>query len=118
MFNPKRFWLSILFGIASGFVCWGLMASGEESCHWSIIVSTILSRGLIGFAIGISILRIKWWLHGILMGLILSIPMGFGGFMVPGKEMFILIGSVVMGIIYGFFIELLVTVIFKAKLKT
>ena len=118
MFNPKRFWLAIFFGIASGFVCWGLMASCGESYHWSIIVSTILSRGLIGFAIGISVLRIKWWFHGILMGLILSIPMGLGGFMVPGKEMFILVSSVAMGIIYGFLIELFTTVVFKAKLKT
>lgn len=118
MFNAKRFGLALLFGLISGFVCWFLMASGGEPIHWAIILSTIISRGLIGFAIGISVLRIKWWLHGILMGAVFSIPMGLGGFMVPGKEMFILFGSIVMGMIYGFFIELLTTVIFKAKLKT
>ena len=118
MFNAKRFWLAVLFGIVSGFICWFLMASGGESYHWAIILSTIISRGLIGFAIGISVLRIKWWLHGILIGAIISIPMGLGGFMVPGKEIFILFGSIVMGMIYGLLIELLVTVVFKAKLKT
>ena len=117
MFNAKRFWLALLFGIVSGFVCWSLMASGGEHLHWAIILSTIISRGLIGFAIGISILRIKWWLHGVLMGAIFSIPMGLSGFMVPGREMFILFGSIVMGMVYGFFIELLVTVVFKTKLK-
>jgi hypothetical protein len=118
MFNIKRFWLALLFGFVSGFVCWGLMASGGQTLHWALILSTILSRGLIGFAIGISALRIKWWLHGMIMGLIVSIPMGLGGFMVPGRELFIFFGSVIMGIIYGFFIELFVSVIFKAKLKT
>jgi hypothetical protein len=118
MFNAKRFWLALLFGFVSGFVCWWLIASGGETLHWAIILSTIISRALIGFVIGVSVLRIKWWLHGILTGAVLSIPMGLGGFMVPGKEMFILFGSIVMGIIYGFLIELLVTVVFKAKLKS
>jgi hypothetical protein len=118
MFNAKRFWLALLFGFVSGFFCWWLIASGGEPLHWAIILSTIISRALIGFVIGISVLRIKWWLHGILMGAVPSIPMGLGGFMVPGKEMFILFGSIIMGIIYGFLIELLVTVVFKAKLKS
>ena len=118
MFNAKRFWLALLFGFVSGFVCWFLMASGGESYHWALILSTIASRGLIGFAIGISVLRIKWWLHGILMGAILSIPMGLSGLMVPEREMFLFFGSIAMGMIYGLLIELLVSVVFKARLKT
>lgn len=118
MFNAKRFWLALLLGFVSGFICWLLMASGGEPLHWAIILSTITSRALIGFAIGISILRIRWWLHGILLGAVISIPMGLGGFMVPGKEYFILISSIVMGMVYGFFIEFLLTIVFKTKLKT
>lgn len=118
MFNAKRFWLALLFGFISGFICWFLMASGGESLHWALILSTITSRALIGFAIGISILKIKWWLHGILLGAIISFPMGLSGLMVPGKEMFIFFGSIVMGMIYGLIIELIVSVIFRARTAT
>jgi hypothetical protein len=43
--------------------------------------------------------------------------MALQGFYVPGKEMFILLGTLIMGIIYGFFIELFTTVVFKAPAK-
>jgi hypothetical protein len=116
MFNKKRLLLATLFGVISGFVCWGLSSSGGPQ-PWFFALSTILSRTLIGFAIGISILKMKWWLHGIIMGFIFSLPMAFQGFYVPGKEMYIFLGTMIMGIIYGFFIELLTTVVFKAGAK-
>ncbi len=47
------------------------------------------------------------------IGAIFSLPMALQGFYVPGKEWFILIGTIVMRIIYGFFIELFTTVVFK-----
>jgi hypothetical protein len=114
MINPKRLFVATLFGVISGFICWGL-ASSSGPMPWHIAVSTILSRTLIGFAIGISAWRISWWLHGIILGFIFSLPMAFSGFSVPGREMFIFFGSLFMGIIYGILIELFTTVIFKAK---
>lgn len=116
MLNKKRLLIATLFGVISGFVCWGL-ASSEGPTPWYFAISTILSRTLIGFAIGISVFKMKWWLHGIIMGFIFSLPMAFQGFYVPGKEMMIFFGSLVMGIIYGFFIELFTTVVFKAGAK-
>ena len=113
MLNKKRLMIATLFGVISGFVCWGL-SSSEGPTPWYFALSTILSRTLIGFAIGISILKMRWWLHGIIMGFIFSLPMAFQGFYVPGREMFIFLGTLIMGIIYGFFIELFTTVVFKA----
>jgi hypothetical protein len=116
MLNKKRLLIATLFGVISGLICWGLSSSSGPQ-PWFFAVSTILSRTLIGFAIGISVFKIKWWLHGIIMGLIFSLPMAFQGFYVPGKELYIFFGTLIMGIIYGFFIELFTTIVFKAGVK-
>jgi hypothetical protein len=114
MLNTKRLLMATLFGIISGFVCWGLASSGGPQ-PWYFAVSTILSRTLIGFAIGISMFKMTWWSHGILMGFIFSLPMAFYGFYIPEQGTMIFFGTIVMGIIYGFLIELFTTVVFKAK---
>jgi hypothetical protein len=117
MLNTKRLIIATIFGVLSGFICWILSASSGPTT-WYFAVSTIIARTLIGFTIGISILKMKWWLHGIIIGAIFSLPMALQGFYVPGKEWFILIGTIVMGIIYGFFIELFTTVVFKQGAQT
>lgn len=114
MVNSKRLLIATLFGIIFGFVCWGFAASGGPQ-PWYFAVSTILGRTLIGFAIGISAFKIAWWLHGIIMGFVFSLPMAFYGFYVPEQGTMIFFGTIVMGIIYGFLIELITTVAFKAK---
>ena len=114
MLNTKRLFIATLFGVISGFVCWGLAASHGPQ-PWYFAVSTILGRTLIGFAIGISAFKMAWWLHGIIMGFIFSLPMAFYGFYVPDQATMIFFGTIVMGVIYGFFIELFTTVVFKAK---
>ena len=116
MLNTKRLLIATLFGLIFGFVCWGLAsACGPAGPAWFIVVSIILGRTLIGFTIGISILKIKWWLHGIIIGFLVSLPMAFPTIAMPEKGMSIFIGTIVMGIIYGFLIELFTTVVFKAK---
>lgn len=114
MLNSKRLLIATIFGVIFGFVCWGLTLS-EGPQPWYFAVATILSRTLIGFAIGISVLKLGWWLHGIIMGAIFSLPMAFQGFYVPERAMFIFWGTLIMGIIYGFLIELFTSVVFKAK---
>ena len=114
MLNTKRLLIATLFGLISGFVCWGFASSGGPT-PWYQAVSIILGRTLIGFTIGISILKTGWWLHGSIIGAIVSLPISFSGFYVPGKEMLIFLGFLIMGIIYGLFIELFTTVIFKTK---
>ncbi|HCX73908.1 MAG TPA: hypothetical protein DHM37_09340 [Candidatus Cloacimonas sp.] len=66
-----------------------------------------LTAGLLGFVLGISALRISWWLHGIIMGVVVTLPMA----VVMAKGVLALI----VGLIIGFLIELITAVIFRAQ---
>jgi hypothetical protein len=63
-----------------------------------------------GFMIGISALKMHWWLHGIVLGFVSSVPMAIA--VIP--QMNIFVGTFVMGMIYGFLTELITTKLFKA----
>ncbi len=104
-------------GILAGVICCLMSASGGP-LSLKLMANIFSGRVLIGFAIGISGWKMAWWLHGILMGLIVSIPAGFGAMMGASPEFGkyeLLFWTIVMGMIYGFVIELVTTVLFKAK---
>ena len=58
-------------------------------------------------------------LHGIIWGLIFSLPAAFGAMLGPENPEFsqtlMFASTLIMGIIYGFLIELITSVLFKAK---
>lgn len=112
--NVRRIIISTVLGFVCGIVCWNLAASNNPLA-WYLSASIVLNRMLLGFGIGISNWKMPWWLHGIVMGIIFSIPMAFSSCAAPEKQLFIFIGTIVMGIIYGIVIELVTSVIFKAK---
>jgi len=114
MLTTKRVIIATICGIVFGFVCLGLALSNphpEGVITLPIKINIVLSRVLLGFMIGISALRLKWWLHGAVLGLIMSIPMAV---QVMDKPQ-IMIGTFVMGIIYGVLTELITSILFKAK---
>ena len=116
----KRLVISTLLGVVFGFVCYSFASSGPNPISTILALNIILGRTLIGVAIGISNLTCKhWWLHGMILGLVFSLPAGFGAMLSPDNPEFphylLFISTVVMGIIYGFLIELITTVAFKAK---
>lgn len=114
MLSAKRVIIATICGIIFGFVCWLMATSdpeGAEEMTWGIQLSIILSRTLLGFMIGISALKIQWWAHGIILGFIASIPMA----VTIVDDIQILIGTLVMGIIYGFLTELITSVLFNAR---
>lgn len=118
----KRLIIATLFGFFFGFVCWAFAFSNSGELPWIISLQIITGRALIGVAIGISSLeKIHWSLHGIIIGLIFSLPLAISGFMAPENPDFshekMFAGTLVMGIIYGFLIELITSVLFKAKIK-
>jgi hypothetical protein len=122
MNKTKRVTVATLSGVLFGFVCYGLALMGSGELSWPVAVQLIASRTLIGFAIGISCLSIVHWsVHGLLMGLVFSIPLAFSGLMAPASpdysatEMFI--WTIVLGMIYGLLIEVITSAIFKAKVK-
>ena len=55
------------------------------------------------------------------MGLLFSLPLAFSGLMAPESPEFsttmMFVSTVVMGMIYGFLIDLITTIIFKAKVE-
>jgi len=114
MLSTKRVVIATLCGILFGLICMGLASSNPEASEtltatvkWNIV----LSRTLMGFLIGVSALRLSWWLHGIALGFIASIPMAIA--VLP--QMDIAAGTFVMGMIYGFLTELITTKFLKAK---
>lgn len=118
--KTKRLLISTVMGLIFGFVCYGLASGGSTPVPTALAISIILSRTLIGVAIGISSFSLKHWsLHGIIMGFVFSLPMGFGAMGGPENPEFsptmMLVSTIVLGMIYGFLIELVTSVLFKAK---
>jgi hypothetical protein len=116
----KRLIVATLCGLLFGLVCFGLAASGSPHLPWPAGIQIILSRTLIGFAIGISALSLGHWaIHGLVMGLLFSLPLAFSGLMAPASPEFskteLWVWSLVLGMGYGLLIELITSVVFKAR---
>ncbi len=120
--STKRIIIASLGGVIFGFVCLGFALSGPGELPQAVALQIVTSRTLIGFAIGISALKnIHWSLHGILMGTLFSLPLAFSGLMAPDNAEFsksmMLISTLVMGMIYGLLIELITSLLFKARIE-
>lgn len=118
--KTKRLIISTLLGVVFGFVCYGFASSGQNEISTILALNIILGRTLIGVAIGISRFTIKHWsLHGIIMGLVFSLPAGFGALLGHENPEFshtmMLVSTIIMGMIYGFLIELITSIVFKAR---
>ena len=114
MLSAKRVVIATLCGLVCGLICLTLASSNPDptaSMSTGLKLSIVFGRTLLGFTIGISALRMKWWLHGIVLGIITSFPMAFPIL----DQMSIFVGTFVMGVIYGLLIELVTSVLFKAK---
>lgn len=123
MSSSKRIIIATLSGILFALICFGLASSGGSELPWPASFQIIFSRTLIGFAIGISLLRIYHWsIHGLVMGLIFSLPLAFSGLMAPENPeysktvMFVI--TIILGMIYGFLIEFITSKLFQAKIES
>ena len=109
----KRILACLLGGVISACIC--LIGSqiifGFPKIEWSTISITVANRLLLGFVIGISSWNIKYYLHGALLGLILSLTVSVG--FLPGEilKFFLYTGA---GIFYGVMIDWLATDVFKS----
>jgi MFS family permease len=114
MLTTKRVIIATVCGFVFGIVCMLLASSNPnatESLSTTMKWMIVISRTMLGFTIGISAIRLNWWLHGIVLGAIASIPMA-----IPILDRLgIAIGTIVMGIIYGFLTEVITSIFFKAK---
>ena len=118
--KTKRLIIATLLGLVFGFVCFGFACSGPNEISTLLAINIVLGRTLIGIAIGISRFPLGHWsIHGLVMGFVFSLPAGFGAMLAPENPEFghtmMLVSTIVMGMIYGFLIELITTVVFKAR---
>lgn len=116
----KRLIIATILGIIAGFICCKLASSGGEELAPALRANIISGRAMIGIAIGLNKFNMKHWaISGLVLGLIFSIPSGFGAMLANNSEysttqLFFM--TVFMGMIYGLLIELITTVLFKAKM--
>jgi len=108
-----RLLVTTILGFLFGIVCWLISSSGQPQMPAAMSWSIIFSRALIGFVIGISAWKINHMIHGIIIGFIVSIPMALGSLAFQGLKIFL--GTLIMGMIYGFLIELISRLIIKEK---
>jgi len=118
--RKKRIVIATLSGLLFASVCLVLssVSPASQALTWPIAVQLVLSRTLIGFAIGISRISLGHWaLHGTLMGLLFSLPFAFSGLVVPEEleysKTMMFLASLGLGMIYGFLIEAITSVVFK-----
>ncbi|MFC1790089.1 hypothetical protein ACFLZP_01240 [Patescibacteria group bacterium] len=113
--------VATISGLICGFICYRLASSSEYGLLLPIVFQLISSRMLIGLAIGISNLsQMPWFVHGPLLGAVFSLPISFSGMVVevPGfSKISMFFSTILMGLIYGFLIELVTTVVFRAGIK-
>jgi len=113
--SKKRIIIATLFGFLSGIFCYllGRYAAGFE-INLSNFFMLLTHRTLLGFVLGISVLKWHWVWHAIIIGLIVGIPdyhffNMISGHFASGIYFF-------FGAVWGLMIEFFTTIVFKAKL--
>jgi hypothetical protein len=99
--------LTTLLGILAGVLSWWWM--GHLPAAQAIAV--IVSRMILGFALGISGWHVHWTLHGLVLGLMFSLPQGFWAIGM-GWGPWGFISWVLTGAAIGFLIEVFATPLF------
>ena len=113
----KRFWLCLILGIIAGLICaWTGYAHTPEEIRTMVFLTAVLNRAFIGFVLGVSAWKMGWALHGIVIGLIGTLPMSFPLLFSAQAGIFPFISYTIAGIVWGFLIELVTSVVFKAKM--
>jgi hypothetical protein len=118
----KRVWIATVSGLVFGVLNWFLAAfAPPKPLARSLIATIILGRTVLGFAIGISAWRMRWWLHGLALGFIFSLPAAFAARLMAAQlGMLPNVAAVLvlaLGLVIGFLIELLTSVVFRARLE-
>jgi len=115
----RRTLLATAWGLVFGLLNCLVAFAAPKPFPRSAIATIILARGISGFFIGISALKMHWWSHGLLLGFIVSLPAATAARLMVslhfGLSPNALSGLVLLlGLAIGFLIELLTSVVFKA----
>ena len=109
----KRIVIATLFGLVAGVICAsGAFRSGMLKFTAVTLIWILLNRAVMGFAIGVSALKLHWAWNGIVMGLVVGSIFSYSLFVNLGTGKLPLINALVNGI-FGLMIEFFTTVVFK-----
>lgn len=115
--RKRRLMACTIMGAVCGGLC-VLLSTSSGALALPIVWAIFTGRMLIGFVIGISTLKLPWAIHGSLMGLIVGLPSAVGAMSGASAEFTLWTAftwTLIMGMIYGFIIEYVVSVLLKAR---
>ena len=117
MTNIKRIVIATVFGVIAGIICGtGAIFLGLQVDALRFIF-IMVNRILIGFVIGISVLKINWALHGIIIAEIIGLPFVLFDIII-GESLFIIGGVLIMSLLFGLMIEFFTSIVFKQPVET
>jgi len=109
----KRILVATLFGLIAGAICATLLFSAGVMRYTPILlVWVLLNRAVMGFAIGISSLKLRWAWNGIVLGILVGSIFSYFLFMNLGAGPLPVVNFLANGI-FGLTIEFFTTVVFK-----
>ena len=107
--KTSRLVTTTILGAVFGVICMLLSRYTAEVDFWPFDVSFLLHHTVLGFAIGVSSLKMNWAAHGAFWGALFGLFLAIG--QVGGAlEPWI---AFVLPVIWGFLIETLATKVFK-----
>ena len=111
----NRILVATFCGFIAGIICYVLGVILIPIKHDLIMfIWVVVNRTLLGFVIGVSVLRVRWVINGLIVGLTVGLVLPLNAIMI-GKEWPLIISVYVMGIIYGILIEFFTSVVFKQR---
>jgi hypothetical protein len=110
----KRIMIATLFGLVAGVLCATIAFTGGLMKFTAInLVWVLLNRAVMGFAVGTSVLKLRWAWNGIVMGLVVGSIFSYFLFMNVGLGTPPLANLLIGNPIFGLMIEFFTTVVFK-----
>jgi hypothetical protein len=111
----KRIAVATLFGLCAGVIC-GSLLFRFDIMKFSMVtlVWVLLNRAVMGFAIGISGLKVHWAWNGIVTGLVVGSIFSYFLFMNLGAGMLPVANFLANGM-FGLIIEFLTTVVCRQR---
>jgi hypothetical protein len=117
MINKKRIFISLVFGLLAGIICYFgaiLLNLPTDFIHF---LNIITNRTLVGFVIGISSLeKLKWYVHGLIIGIIVGLPFFFFD-LITGAPILVVIGVFFINALFGIMIEFSASIIFNTPIN-
>lgn len=95
----KRIVIAVLAGLFAGCICaGGGIAAGIVKLTAVNLIWVFLNRGVMGFAIGVSGLKVHWAWNGIILGIVVGSIFSFHLFMDVGPKLLPLVNFFVNGL--------------------